>query len=81
MKQTAEKAPKPFGTRCVRNCNGCKAYYQSQYKYSCDLGYAIEVCRKKKMCGTTVPTHKPITGFCPKPKTIKELCNAPRACC
>ena len=61
----------------VRNCNGCKAYWQSQWRHNCDLGYSQVIVKQTKVLGVDVPTYGPKGGECPKPKTLKDYwhCN------
>lgn len=63
----------------VRNCNGCKAYYQNHLHFKCELGYKLKTCSSKIFEGTQVVSHKPENGICPKPKTYDELFNSPTA--
>ena len=65
--------------RKPKNCNGCKAFYQSQWRYNCDLGYELKSERIGSMKGVDILRHSPACGQCPKPRTYKELFNAPRA--
>ena len=59
-----------------RNCNGCKAFFQSQYKFSCELGYELNVKKIKKFQGMDVYLVSPKCGECPKPITFAELFKA-----
>ena len=62
-----------------KSCNGCRAFYQSQYIYDCDLGYKLTITRKRKYKGRDIVSIKPRYGECPKPLTIDELINAKKA--
>lgn len=59
-----------------KTCNGCKAFYQSQYHYSCDLGYNLKVERIVSCKGLEILRHSPAGGQCPKPITYHELSSA-----
>lgn len=59
-----------------KNCNGCKAFYQSQWRYSCDLGYELKSIKIGSIKGVDILRHAPAIGHCPKPRTYKELFNA-----
>ena len=61
-----------------KSCNGCKAYYQSQWRFSCDLGYELKSIKIGSMRGMDILRHRPANGRCPKPMTLKELMDAPR---
>lgn len=63
----------------VRKCNGCKAYYQSHWRFECELGYTLTTVDKTNFMGVVVPTHRPEGGVCPKPKTLDELFKATEA--
>lgn len=49
-------------------CYGCKAFFQSGIKVSCDLGYDIEFDDPTDLLSGYVNRQS-----CPKPRTIKEL--------
>lgn len=56
-----------------KKCDGCKAFWQSQWKCNCELGYEIATQWKGDIiCASP-------KGACPKPRTIGELLNAPKA--
>ena len=59
-----------------RSCNGCKAFFQSQYKFSCELGYELNVKTFKKFQGVEIKAVSPKCGECPKPVTFGELFKA-----
>lgn len=59
-----------------KNCNGCKAFYQSQWLYSCELGYELKSQKIGSMQGVDILTHSPACGQCSKPRTYKELLDA-----
>lgn len=63
----------------VRNCNGCKAYYQNLWRFECELGYTLTAIDKKDVMGVFVPTHRPEGGVCLKPKNFDELFKATEA--
>lgn len=60
-----------------KTCNGCKALYQSQYSFLCDLGYKLKIVRRRSVKGTDIMNVSPEKGTCPKPLTNKELLDAP----
>lgn len=62
-----------------KTCDGCKAFWQSQHQYNCDLGYELKVSVIGKVRGTEIHRISPECGTCPKPRTIKELLDSPRA--
>ena len=43
------------------SCNGCRAFYQSQWRYNCELGYEIAAVSRGKRW-SFFPVYK-----CPKP--------------
>ena len=62
-----------------KSCRGCRALWQAQHRYYCDLGYKLETfieCRGK---GLEITIAKPKNGKRPKPLTIVELINANKA--
>ena len=59
-----------------KNCNGCKAYYQNMWRFSCDLGYELKSKKVGSVHGVDILTHSPLGGQCPKPRTLRELCDA-----
>lgn len=59
-----------------KNCNGCKAFYQSQWRFSCDLGYELKHIKIGSIKGVDILRHAPAGGYCPKPRTYEELFNA-----
>lgn len=56
-----------------KNCNGCKAFYQSQWRYSCELGHELKLTKTGSIQGEDIITPSPAGGQCPKPRTYKEL--------
>lgn len=62
-----------------KTCDGCKAFWQSQVHYNCDLGYELKISVIGKVDGTNIHRISPMCGACPKPRTIKELMDSPRA--
>lgn len=65
--------------RKPKSCNGCKAHYQSQWKHECELGYEMTSKKIGSFQGLDILRFCPANGQCPKPKTITELINAPKA--
>ena len=59
--------------RHPKNCNGCKALYQSQYSFTCELGYDLDVKVVKSINGADIKYVSPKFVACPKPKTNDEL--------
>ena len=59
--------------RHPKNCNGCKALYQSQYSFTCELGYDLDVKVVKGINGADIKYAYPKFVACPKPKTNDEL--------
>lgn len=62
-----------------KTCNGCKAFWQSQWKYHCDLGYEQKSEKKGHFKGMDLNNISPKSGTCPKPRTLNELIDAPHA--
>lgn len=62
-----------------RSCNGCKAYYQSQWRFACELGYALTTTKIGRALNQDLLRHAPASGICPKPMTYLELFRAPMA--
>lgn len=62
--------------RHPKNCNGCKAFYQSQWNYTCNLGYKIKLTKVGSYKGTDIIRPSPECGECPKPLTHKEFFDA-----
>lgn len=66
-----------------KKCDGCKAFWQSQVTFHCELGYEIGTRRVGKVVlnggSDDIVTVFPKSGACPKPRTIGELFNAPKA--
>ena len=60
-----------------KTCNGCKALYQSQVRFTCELGYELKITKNGAFKGMDIVDISPKNGECPKPLTIKELLNAP----
>ena len=65
--------------RKPRNCNGCKAHYQCLWKHTCELGYEMSSRKIGTFQGVEISEYYPKLGQCPKPRTLKELINAPKA--
>lgn len=65
--------------RHPKNCNGCRAFWQSQWRYYCDLGYKLKITKEREYKGMDVVSVRPESGECPKPLTNKELIGAPKA--
>lgn len=65
--------------RHPKNCNGCKAFWQSQWKYNCELGYKIRLTKTGSVKSTDIFRPSPECGECPKPLTYKELIDSPKA--
>lgn len=63
-----------------RDCNGCRAFWQSQMTFHCELGYEIETRKIGKIVNNSgsadIVTAFPKDGDCQKPRTIRELFNA-----
>lgn len=57
----------------TKTCNGCKAFYQSQWRYSCDLGYDLKTTKIGRSLNMDLLQHAPSCGLCPKPMTYKDL--------
>ena len=66
-----------------KKCDGCKAFWQSQVTFHCELGYEIGTRRVGKVVfkggSDDIVTPYPKCGACPKPRTISELLNAQKA--
>lgn len=62
-----------------KSCDGCRAFWQSQWRYHCSLGYELKTTKKGEYKGLDIVCITPKCGECPKPLTNKELINAPRA--
>lgn len=62
-----------------RTCGGCRALFQSQCSFRCDLGYDVEVRHLRKGKGIEILLPRPKNGKCPKPLTYDQLCEAPHA--
>lgn len=62
-----------------RNCNNCRAFWQSQWRYYCSLGYKLKVTKIGEHKGVGIVNVEPESGECPKPLSNKELINAPKA--
>lgn len=62
-----------------KTCNGCRALYQSQYSFYCDLGYELKITKSGVFKGMDIVDVSPESGECPKPLTNKELIDAPKA--
>ena len=66
-----------------RNCNGCRAFWQSQMTFYCELGYEIATRKIGKIVNNggsaDIVTAFPKAGACPKPRTNIELFNAQKA--
>ena len=62
-----------------KTCYGCKAFWQSQWKYNCDLGFELNIEKKGQFKGMDITHISPKSGTCPKPLTLKELMAAPHA--
>ena len=60
-----------------KTCNGCRALYQSQVNFTCELGYELKITKRWSIKGMDLVDISPKNGECPKPLTIKELLNAP----
>lgn len=65
--------------KCPRNCNGCIALYQSLCEYTCELGYEIKLAKVGTCKGSDIIQPYPKQGECPKPLTLKEFINSPKA--
>ena len=64
------------GMKHPKDCNGCRAFWQSQCRYYCDLGYELKFTRERAYKGMDVIKVKPKNGECPKPLTLGQLVNA-----
>lgn len=66
-----------------KKCDGCKAFWQSQVTFHCELGYEIATRKIGKFTdkggSADILIPYPKDGTCPKPRTIGELLNAPKA--
>lgn len=62
-----------------KSCNGCKAFYQSQWRYECELGYKIGSTKIGSLQGVDILKFYPMEGQCPKPKTLAEFLTSPKA--
>lgn len=66
-----------------KKCDGCKAFWQSQVTFHCELGYEIGTRRVGRITdnggSSDIVTVFPKCGACPKPRTISELLNAQKA--
>jgi hypothetical protein len=62
-----------------KSCNGCRAHYQSQWKHECELGYEMGSKKIGSVQGAEIRRYFPAGGTCPKPTTLKELIEAPKA--
>lgn len=65
--------------RRPKSCNGCKAHYQSQWRHECELGYEMGHTKIGSFQGVDILRYYPANGQCPKPKTLSELMNSPKA--
>ncbi len=65
--------------RRPKSCNGCKAHYQSLWNHKCELGYEIGNTKIGSFHGVDILRYYPLKGQCPKPKTMAELINSPKA--
>ena len=65
--------------RHPRSCDGCRAHYQSLWKHECELGYEMNSKKIGSVKGVEINSYYPATGCCPKPRTLTELINAPKA--
>jgi hypothetical protein len=59
-----------------KSCYGCKAFYQSQWQYTCELGYQIKRTKVGSYKGADIIRPSPECGECPKPLTLKEFFDA-----
>lgn len=57
----------------VKDCNGCKALYQSQYSFTCGLGFELSIVSGKKFIGVDIKKVSPKYGKCPKPTTYNKM--------
>lgn len=55
-----------------KNCNNCKAFWNSNEVAYCDLGYKNKANQIKLDSGWIITEGIPLEE-CPKPKTIKQL--------
>lgn len=66
-----------------KTCDGCAAFWQSQWRFHCELGYEIATRKAGTITDKTgtadIIRAFPKCGACPKPRTIRELFNAPKA--
>lgn len=62
-----------------KDCNNCRAFWQSQCRYYCDLGYKLKITKERRYKGIDFVRVKPENGKCPKPLTLKELIDAQKA--
>ena len=62
-----------------KNCNNCRAFWQSQWRYNCSLGYKLNITKIGEYKGLDIVNVKPEKGECPKPLSNKELINVPKA--
>ena len=65
--------------RSPKSCNGCRAHYQNLWRHECELGYEMKSKKIGSFQGVDILRFYPATGKCPKPRTMEELINAPRA--
>ena len=65
--------------RHPRSCDGCRAHYQSLWKHECELGYEMNSKKIGSVQGVEINRYYPANGCCPKPRTLTELINAPKA--
>ena len=65
--------------RRPKSCNGCKAFYQSQWRHKCELGYEMGQKKIGSFQGADILIFYPVKGQCPKPKTLAELMTSPKA--
>lgn len=59
-----------------KSCSGCRALWQAQHRYYCDLGYKLETFKERRGKRLEITIAKPENGKCPKPLTMAELINA-----
>lgn len=59
-----------------KKCDGCKAFWQSTWKFNCDLGYELETIIVSKYMGEDIKSVRPKCGECPKPLTNEQLIEA-----
>ena len=65
--------------RKPKSCNACKAHFQSQWRHECELGYDMDSVKIGSFQGVEIRRFFPKYGQCPKPLTLKEFFNAPKA--